>query len=184
MADLCSELLLTSLTIFYNKNPSYKIILKNIIDGKHKLSLRMIDWFVTQYSKIHNIIYWIHNDNIYDLLPDDIKEFDKLKKINLYYDYRDQLRSYTKLNFDSFRRHNRITFFINEEKTDKIETTIGQLNFFRWIFNNKILLYALNNYDKIYNEMIVNNSYNKGKKKEKKIIFQELTKNKCILIFD
>jgi hypothetical protein len=34
----------------------YKSILKNIIDGKHELSLRMIDWLVTRYAKNNNII--------------------------------------------------------------------------------------------------------------------------------
>ena len=61
----------------------------------------------------------------------------KYKKVNLYLNYRAQLKSYAKLNFDTFRRHNRITFYIN--KNDTITTTIGQLNFFRWAFNNNII---------------------------------------------
>ena len=54
MSDSCKELLLSSLTNFYNKNENYKYILKLIIDGKHQLSLRMIDWLVTIYSKNNN----------------------------------------------------------------------------------------------------------------------------------
>ena len=142
MSDLGQNLLLTSLTDFYNKNPKFKLTLKEIIEGKHKLSLRIIEWLVTHYAKSHNIYYWVDEDkNIYNILPDNIKG--NVKKINLYQDYRAQLKSYSKFNFDSFRRHHRITFFINMERKDYIETTIGQLNFFRWIFNNSIINYAI-----------------------------------------
>ena len=73
MSDSCKELLLSSLTSFYNKNDDYKYLLKSIIEGKHQLSLRMIDWLVTIYSKNNNIIYWISNDtnDIYNCLPED-----------------------------------------------------------------------------------------------------------------
>ena len=37
---------------------------------------------------------------------------------------------------------------------DHILTTLGQLNFFRWIFNNNIINYAIDNYDIIYKKMI------------------------------
>lgn len=104
---------------------------------------------VTHYSKSNNIYYWIDDKkNIYLNYPENSTE--GIRIINLYQDYRAQLKSYSKFNFDSFRRHHRITFFINNDKTDYIETTVGQLNFFRWIFNNNIITYAINNYDNIY----------------------------------
>lgn len=180
MNDLGQSLLLSSLTEFYNKNPKYKYILKDIIDGKHKLSLRIIEWLVTHYAKTYNIYYWINEKKeIFKILPDDIK--DHYKKINLYQDYRAQLKSYSKFNFDSFRRHYRITFFINLEKKVYIETTIGQLNFFRWVFNNGIIDYVLENYDDIYMKMIDNNSC---KNKICAIQNHDIIKTKCLLRFD
>tara|TARA_B000000437_G_scaffold97110_1_gene70561 strand:+ start:2435 stop:2971 length:537 start_codon:yes stop_codon:yes gene_type:complete len=173
----CQELLLTSLNDFYNKNYKFKILFKNIITGNHKLSLRLIDWLVTHYSKNYNIIYWIYNDDIFDNLPDENLNY---KKINLYLEYRAQLKSYAKLNFDTFRRHERITFFIDDN--DSIETTIGQLNFFRWIFNNNVITYAINNYDSIYNNMITNNNFKKNNIKISN--YQEISKSKSILRFD
>lgn len=179
MNDVGQNLLLTSLTEFYNKNQKYKLILKDIIEGKHKLSLRIIEWLVTHYAKQHNVYYWIDdNKSIYDKLPDDDKG--NFKKINLYQDYRAQLKSYSKFNFDSFRRHYRITFFINFEKKIHIETTIGQLNFFRWVFNNGIIDYALSNYDDIYAKMINNNSC----KCKVPINNHDIIKTKCLLRFD
>ena len=72
MSDTGKELLLSSLTSFYAKNENYKYMLKNIIDGKHILSLRMIDWLVTRYAKNNNIIYWItdSSDELFYMLPE------------------------------------------------------------------------------------------------------------------
>lgn len=189
MNNICQELLLSSLTEYYDKNHENKQMLKEIIDGRHKLSLRMIDWLVTHYSKTYKVNYWINKENneIFNTCPNDNMEEKNIniKKINLYADYRAQLKSYAKINFDSFRRHNRITFFLDMDKNEYIETTIGQLNFFRWAFNNEIIGYALQNHDKIYKDMIENNSYNKRKitKLPHKNI-QEITKAVCTLHFD
>ncbi len=183
------SLLLSSLTDFYNKNENYKYILKNIIDGKHKLSLRVIDWLVTHYSKNNNIYYWIeknqNNDNIYEDFPLNNINCESLKKIHLYLDYRAQLKSYTKFNFDSFRRHDRITFIIDEINKIHIETTIGQLNFFRWAFNNKIIDYALKHYDEIYENM-TKKSYKKNILPKRNTILpkQDIINTKCYISFD
>ena len=50
----------------------------------------------------------------------------------------------------------------------EIETTVGQLNFFKWAIDNLIIDYIKNNYNEIENDM--NNCYNSVKiqKKEKK----------------
>lgn len=178
MKNNCQELLLSSLNIFYDKNHNFKILFKNIIHGNHKLSLRLIDWLITHYSKNKNIYYWINindNNNIYYKLPNIDNKY--IKKINIYNDYRAQLKSYSKLNFDTFRRHERISFYIDDDEF--IETTVGQLNFFRWVFNNNIINYVLENYDIIYNNMINNN-----KNSIKKNIFQEIIKTNSVLRFD
>ena len=49
------ELLLKSLTDFYTKDNNYQK-LQSILNHP-KISLRLIDWFVTNYSKKYNIIY-------------------------------------------------------------------------------------------------------------------------------
>lgn len=181
-----NDLLLSSLTDYYNNNEKNKYILKDIIEGKHKLSLRIIEWIVTQYSKYYNVYYWIDNnknENIYNYYPNE--DGHTYKKVALYLDYRAQLKSYSKFNFDSFRRHNRITFFINMEKQIKIETTVGQLNFFRWIFKNNVIEYAMQNYDDIYNKMIINNTKNKLERKKMMMTNNnDILKTHCLLYFD
>ena len=183
------ELLLSSLNSFYNNHTIYKLTLKTIIDGKHELSLRMIDWLVTRYAKTNNIIYWINetNDNIYYNLPENYNN-EKYKKITLYLDYRAQLKSFKKFNFDAFRRHDRISFNINNNNCDDdfIETTIGQLNFFKWAFNTKIITYAIENQKKIYENMS-KFSYKKQIKisnKNSLVPKQDIINTKCFVVFD
>jgi len=182
MQNNCHDLLLTSLTDYYNNNPSCKEVLMKIIKGEHKLSLRLIDWFVTHYTKNFNTSYWIDLDtNKYFIdIPENINN-KNIKRITLYLDYRAQLKSFTKINFDSFRRHSRITFFLDIEKEIFIDTTVGQLNFFRWIFRNNILDYILDNYNDIYSNMINNNI---KCEKTNKNTPQGITKTMCTLHFD
>ena len=183
MTDSGKELLLSSLSSFYEKNDEYLQILKTIIDGKHSLSLRMIDWLVTIYAKNNNMVYWVClNDNkIYLNLPEN--NSNNFKKINLYLDYRSQLKSFKKINFDSFRRHDRITYISN--KGTSIETTIGQLNFFKWAFSNNVINYALENEKYIYENMS-KNSYKRITKNKKNVLLpkNDILITKCFVSFN
>jgi len=185
MEKTCNDLLLSSLTSFYNNHPDYKYLLQDIINGNHRLSLRLIDWFVTHYSKSHNTCYWVGKDSYHIEMPLVNQDDEVSKRISLYMDYRDQLKSYTKINFDSFRRHSRITYMIDLEKETAIDTTVGQLNFFRWVFKNKIVEYIQDNYEVIYTDMIEKNSKLKGnKEKQKEKTTQGITRTLCTLRFD
>lgn len=169
-------LLLIPLTKFYHE-PSNILKLKNILDGKSKLSLRLVDWFVTNYSK-KNLTYF--NLEEYKLKYSNNKKTRKKKNINdyenhifVFNNYREKLKSFNKKNFDPFCRRSRIKFFYNEEKKDFIITTVGQLNFFKWAIESKILEYIEEHIDTIETDMNDNTNlkkYNKDKtkKKEKK----------------
>jgi hypothetical protein len=189
MTDCGKELLLSSLTSFYMKNDKYLDVLKDIIEGKHQLSLRMIDWLVTIYSKNNNMVYWINNndDEIYYNLPENInnENQNQYRKINLYLDYRSQLKSFKKINFDTFRRHDRITFVIDNKINNSLETTVGQLNFFRWAFNNRVIQYAILNQKIIYENMS-KNSYKKFVKNKNKSLLsrQDIINTKCYVSFN
>ena len=142
------EVLLDSLYEFYkNKNNLNKIL--PIVTGTSELSLRVLDYFVTNYSKNNSINLGNKNDT----------------KYNVYHDYKNKLKSYNKRFFDPFCRinkkniTNKIAFKYDDEKY--IVTTIGQLNFFRWAIRNKIIDYVINDLENINNDM---NSYNCKKK--------------------
>ena len=164
-------LLLSSISKYFKNNPKHLEHLKNIISGKSFISLRLIDWLLTHFAKNNNIQYWIDDDNkkIFKTLPDNIKKAASLRKFNMYIDYRAQLKSFSKMYFDPFRRHERINYKISDKEI--IETTIGQLNLFRWFFKNYIYEYIVNNYTEISKNM---SSKNKNDKKTIEPIQQEI----------
>ena len=140
------KLLYYKLKEFYNKDNIQKI--RVILDGETKLSLRIIDWFVTNYSKKNNII--LNSEN---------------KKINVFLNYKSQLKAYSKKQFDPFCRRERINFFYDDK--NYITTTIGQLNFFKWTLVYNILDYISENLSVIETDMNLNikNDIKKSKKK-------------------
>lgn len=171
------ELLLESLTKYFKANKDYEKILVELINGKHSISLRMLDWLVTHYAKANNIIYWIDSNTDYIIESEPINKDDamNLKKIMLYIEYRAQLKSYTKFNFDPFRRRERIVYQIDENTT--IETTIGQLNFFRWVFNNRLIDYAIK-----YNKTILAHMSTGKKNKDFNILNQKINYKSCVIV--
>jgi len=143
------DLLMQSLINFFTNRDNLDLVIP-IITGKSKISLRILDWFVTNYSKKNNIHYQIILNK-------------KIKNFIVYLDYKSQLKAYSKRQFDPFCRRERISFI--DHDNNELITTVGQLNFFRWGIENNILEYIKSNYNIIENDM--NNSLrNLYKKKE------------------
>ena len=135
------QMLMKTLHKFFNNKDNFNI-LNNIINKKSKISLRVIDWFVTNYCKKKNIIYQIKKNNM-------------IEYFNVYLNYKDQLKAYQKKQFDPFRRKNK-----NEDNFidfNGLITTVGQLNFFRWIIKKKIINYITDNIEEIENDMNLSN---------------------------
>ena len=143
------NMLIRSLEKFYLKEDNINIILP-IINGESNISMRLIDYFVTNYSKKYRITYNLE-DNGNKIL------------FNVYSSYKSQLKAYNKKYFDPFSRGNRIPFFL---PNDCIITTIGQLNFFKWFISKKIINYVSQNLSDIEKEL--NNLKNVSKKDKKK----------------
>ena len=142
------DLLLDSLNKFYDK-PYNSQKLLSVIKNEKDISLRSIDWFITNYSKKHNIYY-----NIYTA-PNNTLSFNEknnqlISNVSVFQSYKSQLRAYSKKRFDPFCRRNRIKFTCAGEV---IDTTIGQLNFFRWAINNLITDFIILHKDKIELDM-------------------------------
>ncbi len=139
-----NSLLLTNLMHYYNSNDNLERMLR-IINGDVNISLRIVDWFTTNYAKKHYTVYNLPNGN----------------RFKVYNDYKLKLRSYSKKKFDPFCRWDRIN--IPYKNDTHIQTTIGQLNFFKWAFENKIVDYIETNYAAIENDMTSRNSTSKRK---------------------
>jgi hypothetical protein len=167
-----SNVLLDSLKEFYLIKEN-KIKLVQILNNSNNISLRIIDWFVTNYSKKYNTLYF--TDDKKNIITEKIEEYKDLKQFNVYYSYKTQLKSYSKKKFDPFCRRDRIEFNIGD---DKIISTLGQLNFFKWAINYSILEYISQNYKEIENDMnICYNNIHKVKETNSRKKRQEISKS-------
>ncbi len=139
-----NDLLLNNLMDFY-KDETYLNRMLKIITGESKISLRIVDWFATNYAKKYYTIFSIDND----------------RRFKVYVDYKLKLKAYSKRRFDPFCRWDRIS--IPYKDGTSIETTIGQLNFFKWALENKVVDYIEENYETIEEDMNNRNSTSKRK---------------------
>ena len=145
------ELIIQNLLLFYGNRSDLREILE-VLEGNSKMSLRLIDWFVTNYAKKYNICYIVKN-----------------QKFFVYNEYKNQLKAYSKKLFDPFCRRERILFQVSD--IVPFETTVGKLNFFRWAINNNVLEYIETNLQDIENEM------NESARELQKIRKEEKTKS-------
>jgi hypothetical protein len=126
-----------------------------VINGESNISLRIVDWFVTNYAKKYFTVYevpkFIHGEL-------SISETARFKVFN---EYKLKLKAYAKKNFDPFCRWERINIPYDDQSS--IETTIGQLNFFKWAIDNRIIDYIKTNYIEIEDDMNTRNSTSKRK---------------------
>ena len=158
-----NDLLMNCLMEFY-KDKTRLDDMMNIRNGESKISLRIVDWFVTNYAKKYYTIYE---------LPSQRQCSDLKMRFKVYNDYKLKLKAYSKKRFDPFCRWDRITIPYNDDSC--METTIGQLNFFKWAIENKIIEYIENNYEEIEKDMNERNSISKKKKDDGELTTSNIT---------
>lgn len=143
------DLLLQNLMNFY-ENAANMLTIRAIVNGESQVSLRIIDWFVTNYAKKYETEYVIQMRTgiLKDLIEDCV--------FKVYHRYKLQLKAYSKKRFDPFCRWDRISIPCGDECF--METTIGQLNFFKWAIENRILDHIENHYEDIEKDMNSRNS--------------------------
>lgn len=146
-----NDLILDKLDEFYRSNNYHNLdcILK-ILNGESRISLRIVDWFVTNYAKEKFTVYNLTNG----------------KRFKVYTDYKLKLKAYSKKRFDPFCRWERITIPYRNEQY--IQTTIGQLNFFKWVIENEIMNFIETNYSDIEHDMNNRNSNSRSNSLENK----------------
>jgi len=127
------ELIINSLQKFYSDRNDKDDIMK-LLEGTSVISLRLIDWFVTNYARQHTISYILNS-----------------QEFLVYMNYKSQLKAYSKKLFDPFCRRERIMFQIPGH--EQFLTTVGKLNFFRWAIEKGIINYIQMNLAKIEKEM-------------------------------
>lgn len=120
------DVLLDSLLRFY-QCPKHMAMFTLFTGPQSPVSLRLLDWFVTNYSKSRNIVYEVARDGV----P---------VAFNVFTEYKAVLRAYSKRFCDPFCRRDRIA--ITNSEGERQFTTVAQMCFFRWAMQNKVLTYA------------------------------------------
>ena len=118
-----------SLQKFFLIKHNYQILLK-FLKSDSKISLRVIDYFLTTYCFVNKV---------------------KHNGFNIFLEYKNLLKKYHKKYFDPCSRGIKIPFFYQEDSC--VITTICQLNFFKWFIETKIYESFINLYPDIKKSM-------------------------------
>lgn len=146
---------------FFSADIKYVNTMLEILKGESEISLRVLEWFISNYSKKNNTIYKIRING-------------KKGIFNVYNEYKNQLNSYNKKYFDPFCRKGSkkiIWRYRNKTENRRINfiTSIGQLNFFQWAIRYKIVKYVHLHLGDIEADMKKANKENKERKKLSKL---------------
>lgn len=142
-----NELILAKLLSFYSEADHLEQMTK-IVNGESRISLRIIDWFVTNYAKKNFTVYMIPAKNKCSTV---INGQEGLERFKVHDRYKQELIAYSKERFDPFSRKQRIEIPCTDGSM--METTIGQLNFFRWAIENQVIKYIEDNFQDIELDM-------------------------------
>jgi hypothetical protein len=118
-----SGTLLDSINQFY-EDPKHSKSLLDILDKKGTVSLRNLEWFITNYSKKRALSY---------------KTTDG-KTFTVHCAYKSSLDGYSKKLFDPFCRTDKFEY-TPPNTTKTVTTTVAQLNFIRWCIKNNVIDY-------------------------------------------
>ena len=132
------DVLLESLRKFYAEGKNLEV-LSDVLNND-SISLRILDWLVTNYSKKNNIVYYVDGPDGYPVA------------FNMFLEYKSQLKAYSKRFFDPFCRRERLSF--RDAEGREFFTTLGQLNFFRWAITNGVVKYGADNSAEIEDDMM------------------------------
>ena len=105
-----------------------------ILQSTSPISLRLVDYFVTNYAKKTNASFMQAG-----------------RHFLVYFNYKRELNAYSKRLFDPFCRRERIMF--QARGVEPFVTTVGQLNFFRWFIEKEILDFIAANREAIEKDM-------------------------------
>jgi hypothetical protein len=157
------NMIIKSLEKFYEDEININLFIP-IIKSESNISIRLIDHFITKYSKNNKINFKLKENNVE-------------QTFNVHTSYKQQLKAFQKRHFDPFSRGDRVPYFMGN---CCIITTIGQLNFFKWFISKKIYDYIKDNQYAIENDMNRRNK-NDCKKPKKEKSIKKVIKNNIIM---
>ena len=120
-------ILLTSINNFYNDEEN-RTKLMNILGKSNGISLRNLEWFITNYAKKHHTSYKTKDGKLF----------------TVHCAYKSSLDGYSKKLFDPFCRSEKFPYVV-PGTSHEIHTTLAQLNFIKWCIKNNIIDYISDN---------------------------------------
>tara|TARA_Y100000748_G_C15486338_1_gene484877 strand:+ start:1573 stop:2223 length:651 start_codon:yes stop_codon:yes gene_type:complete len=116
--------------------------LKPILTQESEISLRVLDWSTTNWSRKNTVILETTRNG-------------SLEKVNMFLDYKANLKAFSKRSFDPFCRRERIMlkFSCDPEQRTYISTT-AQLNFMKWAIETGVLEYCRKNITELEHDMV------------------------------
>ena len=131
-----TAILLTSIDTFYNNHENRATLLE-ILNKTGGISLRNLEWFITNYSKKNNLSYKTNDGKIF----------------SVHCAYKSSLDGYSKKLFDPFCRSSKISYHV-PGTPDEIHTTVAQLNFIRWCIKNNIIEYIHDHKNALFSKQV------------------------------
>uniref|UniRef100_A0A6C0J241 Uncharacterized protein n=1 Tax=viral metagenome TaxID=1070528 RepID=A0A6C0J241_9ZZZZ len=135
------DLIMRKVKRFFDKQENFEK-LKPMLIQECNISLRVLDWSTTNWSKKNTIILETYRNGYKEI-------------INMFLDYKANLKAFSKKSFDPFCRRERIMlrFECDPEKKTYITTT-AQLNFMKWAIESGVLDYCKANIKLIEEDMV------------------------------
>ena len=152
-SDAGNDVILSNALKFYSKSDNYHKLRKiiNHKPGKNyengKVSLRLIDWFITNYTKENKT---------------SIKKKDGV--FIIHEKYKQMIKSYHKKKIDPFNRNCEIiTIKLDKISNNSLETSLCQMQFIKWIIEYEILDYIIEHQDAIHTDLTLKHKSRKSK---------------------
>jgi hypothetical protein len=131
-----NDILLTSINNFYD-NEKNRSTLLTILDKSSGISLRNLEWFITNYAKKNHTSYQTGDGKLF----------------TVHCAYKSSLNGYSKQLFDPFCRSQKFAYIV-PGTSHEIQTTLAQLNFIKWCIKNNIIDYISDNKDRLFSKQL------------------------------
>ena len=149
------------LLAWYFKNVDRLDLLYNLRKKSRRrnyVSLRIIDYFVVNWTKSNPVTYWVMPDETIvsmDVFPDPPDS--KARWFNVHESYKTNCKHYKKQGFDVFCRRTNDMFDVGfkseTQGTLLLNTNLRQLRFFAWAIDNGVLKYIEQHEKEIMDDM-------------------------------
>ena len=131
-----SDILLTSINTFYTEEEN-RTKLVNILDKSNGISLRNLEWFITNYARKNHTTFTTRDGKLF----------------TVHCAYKSSLDGYSKKLFDPFCRSEKFAYLV-PGTSHEIHTTLAQLNFIKWCIKNNIIEYISTNKTSLFSKQL------------------------------